>query len=255
MIVPFMGYIFMYLTGTETKLELIKLIGWGMSGIIATLVVFVLFQRAVALDGQNIIAGKGHIQERFKAAIEHLGNDNASIRIASFYEFYRLAKAEIYLQKAILDILCAYLRQTTKNEDYQKKQIKPTEEVQSLLNVLFKPNDKGDFIFVDIGADLEGVYLQGAHLQSANLQNANLQTASLQSADMRYSNLQDAQLQEAQLQDTKLQNAILQGANLQRSLRNTSKGMPDGWKDIVVKNNDGRTGLVIMNDKGEEEHL
>ncbi len=241
MIVPFADHIFMHFTGTETKLELIKLIGWGMSGIIATLVVFGLFQRAAALEGQNKIAGRGHVQERFKVAIEHLSNENTSIRIASFYEFYRLAKAETYLQKAILDILCVYLRQITKNEDYQKKQIKPTEEVQILLNVLFKPNDKGKFIFIDKSADLEEVYLQGTNLQHA---------------DLRYANLQGAQLQNAQLQETKLQNANLQGvnlqgANLQGAQRHESIEMPDGWKDIVVKDNDGKTGLVIMNDKGE----
>ncbi len=256
MIVPFAGYIFMYFTGTETKLELIKLIGWGMSGVIATLVVFGLLQRGAALDGQNTINSKGNIQERLRAAIEHLGNENASIRIASFYEFYRLAKAEAYLRKTIFYILCAYLRQTTKNENYQKKQTKPTEEVQSLLNVLFKPNDKGDFIFADIGANLEEVCLQGANLQKAILQKANLQNAHLQNADLRYANLQDAQLQQAKLKDTRLQHANLQRTNLQEALRNTSQGMPDGWKDIVEKNKDGKTGLVIMNDKKEViEHL
>ncbi len=241
MIVPFANHIFMYFTGAETKLEIIKLIGWGMSGIIATLVVFGFLQRAAALEGQNTINGKGHTQECFRAAIEHLSNKNDLIRIASFYEFQRLAKIETYLRKPIFDILCVYLRKTTKNDGYQKKQIKPTEEVQILLNVLFKPNYKGKFIFADIGADLEKVYLQGANLQHA---------------DLRYANLQDAQLQDAQLQETKLQNANLQGANLQGvnlqgALRHKSIEMPDGWKDIVVKDNDGKTGLVIMNDKEE----
>ncbi len=345
----------------KDKPEFIKLIGLGISGIIATFGVVGLLRRAASVDEQNKLTEKGHVHERFKAATEHLSNEKSvSSRIAAFNEFYHIAEIELDLRKTIFDILCAHLRQTTKHTDYKpeereledgNKEIKPTEEVQSLLDVLFKPTNEYILIFEDLevnlaevnlqGADLEGAYLEGAKMQKANLQNAkmqganlryanlqnakmqganlryanleeadlryvnlqdanledakmryakmqdakmqeadlegadlryaNLQDAKMQNANLRYANLEDAHLQGAKLQKTNLlkadlqnanlryanlqganlQNANLQGANLQGAQRHKSIEMPDGWKDIVVKDNDGKTGLVIMNDKKE----
>ncbi len=235
---PSVEYYFVVLTGTSGKLELLEFIGWVISGLFAVLGVIGLLQGADALDKQNKVTEKGHIQDRFKAATEHLGNKSSvSARIAAFYEFYRLAtiESEPNSQKYIFDILCAHLRQITKNKNYQSNdknlvtpgstEIKPTEEVQSLLKVLFTPYNKDKFIFVDMVADLEGANLQGANLQEVsllhanlrevNLQGANLQGANLQGANLREANLQDAKLQEAKLQEAKLQDAKLQRAYLQ----------------------------------------
>ncbi len=228
--------IFMNITGH--KLELIKLIGWGVSGLIAILSVIGLFQRGSALDRQNEISEQNYIQradeikeiqiqERFKAAAEHLSNERVSARIASFYEFYRLAKIESEpdLKENIFDILCAHLRQITKDENYQSKEresdqtayeiSKPIEEVQSLLNTLFKIRNKNDLIFRGMNADLAATNLQGANLQEANLQYAILHNTNLENAILQEANLQEANLQEAKLQYAKLQKANMQNANLQ----------------------------------------
>ncbi len=226
--------IFMYLTGEQSKLELIKLIGWGMSGVIAILGVMGLLQRAAALDKQNEMTEKGHIHERFKVATEHLGSEHISVRIAAFNEFYHLAEIESNLRKTIFDILCAHLRQTTKDESEsdseQLEDIKSTEEARSLLNVLFKPHNKDDLIFGGMNADLAGANMQGADLenanlhssnlkntklQKANLQNANLQNAKLWSSNMDFANLKNANLQKAQMPDVSLYYANLEEANLQ----------------------------------------
>ena len=235
--------IFVHVAGNAAKLEVIKLIGWGMSGLIAILSVIGLLQRSAALDKQNDTNEKnylqqaealkkqhetnekGHAQERFKAATEHLGNERVSMRITAFYEFYRLAKIESEpdLREHVFDILCAHLRKTTEYENGQEKEkdsgipelaeSKPTEEVQSLLKILFKPY-KDNFIFVNMIADLEEVYLQKANLQNANLQNANLQNADLQKANLQDANLQNAYLQNAYLRLANLSMANLSMANL-----------------------------------------
>ena len=231
----FMGY-----TGysEKDKPELIKLIGLGMSGIIATLGVVGLLRRAASLDEQNKLAEKGHIHERFKAATEHIGNEKSvSARIASFNEFYHIAEIELDLRKTIFDILCAHLRQTTKDE-YYKNNIKPTEEVQSLLDILFKPKNKNILIFSGLEANLaevnlqdanleyakmKGVNLQDANLEDANLEYANLPGANLPGADLPGANLLYANLEYANLSGANLQNADLQGANLQGvNLQNTN---------------------------------
>ncbi len=250
------------LTEISYKPELLKFIGWGISGLIAVLVAVGILQRTTVLDKQNKITKeghdqraiesdkqnemteKGHIHERFKAAIDHLGNkESISVRIAAFNEFYRLAELdpESGLQKTIFGILCAHLRQTTKDENYQKKEraevanleknkltdtgsdikktkeIKPTEEVQSLLDILFKPNNENKLIFGDIDANLEGVYLHGANLQSANLQGANLEEANLKKAKLQNAKLQKANLKKANLQQACMDNAYLQKAELQNA--------------------------------------
>ena len=231
----FMGY-----TGysEKDKPELIKLIGLGMSGIIATLGVVGLLRRAASLDEQNKLTEKGHIHERFKAATEHIGNEKSvSARIASFNEFYHIAEIELDLRKTIFDILCAHLRQTTKHKNY-KKNIKPTEEVQSLLDILFKPKNKNILIFSGLEANLaevnlqdanleyakmKGVNLQDANLEDANLEYANLPGANLPGADLPGANLLYANLEYANLSGANLQNADLQGANLQGvNLQNTN---------------------------------
>ncbi len=263
----------MYIAGKTAKLEVIKLIGWGMSGLIAILSVIGLLRRAAALDKQNEMTEKGHIQERFKATTEHLGSERVSVRISAFYEFYRLAELDPKsgLKLTVFDILCAHLRQTTKDKIYQEKQTTPTEEVQSLLNIVFKYN----LIYISM-ANLEGVNLQCANLQytnmysailhNANLQGADLFSAYMEMADLYKANLQNAVLAEADLQkasmlSANLQGAILQDANLQdANLReanlwkaeiNKNTKMPNGWKDMVKKDEYGKTGVFLVDGKGK----
>ncbi len=296
----------MKLTDIDAKPELLKFIGLGVSGIIATLGVVGLLLRAAALDAQNKLTEKGHIHERFKAATEHLGNkESVSVRIASFSEFYRLAEItakiteEKGLKETIFYILCAHLRQTTRNKDYKKeveyldteesKNIKPTVEVHDLLDILFKPESKADFIFGGLKANLRRANLQGASLQGVDLKNANLQMvnlqetklkeaelkkarmwraklqmANLQMANLQEANLKEAELQKANLYGANLQGADLQGANLENAnlletnllesnllgaTINKSTTMPDEWKDMVEKDEKGKTGVLLVDDE------
>ncbi len=267
---------FMSLTGIKTKPELIKLIGWGISGLIAILGVMALFQRAAALDKQNEMTEESHIQERFNKATEHLGHASMSVRIAAFNAFCHLVEIKPDWRKTIFDILCAHLRQTT-NENYQKKEqdsetqkpteIKPTEEVQSLLDVLFKDSSIFNGMIANLsranlrGADLRKADLRKANLQNTNLLNARLQGANLLNAKLQKANLQKAKLQKANLQNAKLQKANLQKANLQganlheANLWGATIGedtkVPDDWKDMVKKHKDGKADAVLVNTEGE----
>ncbi len=266
MLYPDMEPILMKITGIDYKPEIIKLIGWGMGGIIATLGVVGLLQRATAQDKDNKIAGKGHIHERLKAAIDHLGNkESVSTRIASFNEFYRLAEItakiteEKGLKETVFDILCSHLRYTTKHEDY-KKNLEPTEEVQSLLDVLFKPKNKGILIFRGLEANLAEVHLQGAHLRGAHLQEAKMQGVNLRNANLRAANLQGAHLQipymkEGDLEGRDMQKADLLGADLLGAEINERTLLPDSWATVVQQYNieGGKKGpgVKIMDDKGK----
>ncbi len=273
MLLPPDLYIFKYLTGEKTKLELIKLIGWGMSGIIAFFGVVGILQRAAVLDKRYETAEKDsiqraetiekrHIQDRFKAVTEHLGNEQDSVRIAAFYEFYHLVEIEPNLQSTIFDILCTHLRKITKNKDY-KNNLKPTEEVQGLLDILFKPKNEDILIFKDLEANLAEIHLQGADLRYANLQNAKMQGINLQDANLQYANLQGTHLQRQYMKEEDLQGVDMQEANLQGAdllgaqINRETTVIPDNWKSVVklYDNGDGkkRPFVVVMNNKGEIE--
>ncbi len=262
-LLPSAKCIYMYFTGITTKYKLLEFIGWGMGGFIATLGAVGILWRVALLEDQNKriekghmeqnkLTEKGHVHDRFKAATEHLGNENSiSVRIASFNEFYRLAKItaempeEEGLKETIFYILCAHLRQTTKDKKYMPVKIKynvgpevvrSTEEVQNLLNVLFKPYNKDTFLFAGIHAYLEGVNLQGADLENAYLENADLTNVELQ-----YTNLLGANLKNADLREAK----ILKDKTI----------MPDNWeKDVIkYKDEDGREipCVLFVDSEGE----
>ena len=216
--------IFEYL-GTKNKKETIQLIGWIMGGVLAAIGAIAINERAKAQIENNKLIEKGHIDERFKTVVEHFGNP--ATRQASYYGFYQLAKNHKHLRESIFNILCSHLREETGTDEYKEKaKERPTENIQSLLDVLFR----FEHVFDGFKADLPGIYLSGANLENACMKNANFEKANLatvnffnadlENAYFSETNLQSADFQKAGLQETyfwkaNLQNANLQGNNLQ----------------------------------------
>ena len=128
------------------------------------------------------------------------------------YELFHLAEDNKELRQTVLDILCAHIRQTTGETIYRVvHRSKPSEEVQSLLTLLFVKNYK---VFKSCDINLWGCWLNGADLQGARLQKAILNGAQLQGATLTEAHLQESELVQAHLQGTSLRFAHLQGANL-----------------------------------------
>ena len=186
-----MGGVVQWLLETKDKPDTLQLIGWGMGGVLAAIVALALNRRAAAME-------KGLIDERFKAAVQSLAGEQPSVRIAAFYQFYYLAKdnPDRDFRSSIFDILCAHLRQITSEFDYRngvgKK--KPTEECQSLLDVLFK---KSLNVFVDMKADMKNAYLVGANLSNTELHRADFRDANLSKANFLDANVSEANFQNA----------------------------------------------------------
>ena len=218
------------LVGLTAKNKILTFLGIGMGGILVALQALASHRRAKAMEDTAEHTEKGLRQERLKNAIEHLGHEKDSVRLGGAYELFHLAEDNPELRKTALDILCAHIRQTTGEKEYQEKhESKPSEEVQSLLTLLFVKNYKV-FTSCDInlwgcwlnGADLgkahlrrailNGAYLQGATLTEAHLQEAELVQAHLQGTSLRLAHLQGAFLMEARMQEVKLSKAYLQGA-------------------------------------------
>ena len=206
----------------------------------------------------NELIEQGHVDERFRSAIKNLGHEAASVRIASFHQFCYLAKNynDVEFSNNIFDILCAHLRNMTRDKIYQTSigEKRPSEESQTLLDILFKSRAllfeefKADIRSVHfVGANLYEADLSGASLWNANLSNAhlvranflktnlsyakllsanliyaelsdaNLLSAKLSDADIRYANFSDARLLNADLSGADLRHANLSGADLKRT--------------------------------------
>lgn len=211
--------------GLTDKNEALKFLGISMGGVLLALQALIANRRAKAMESAaqeqakaNQNTEQGQRQERLKNAIEHLGHASDSVRLGGAYELFHLAKDTKGLRQTVLDILCAHIRQTTDKDEYQEEyKSKPSEEIQSLLTLLFVQEHEA---FRGLHINLKGSGLQGANLQGAQLQRANLQGAQLQGACLIGAQLQGAvlggvQLQGAGLGETWLQGAYLQVAQLQ----------------------------------------
>ena len=231
--------------GLSPKNEALRFLGFSIGGTLLVLGAVIANKRATALDktaraqveaiqnqaqaNQNQVEAnqnqeQGLRQERLKNAIEHLGSSSTSVRLGGAYELFHLAKDTRNLDQTedlsqtALDILCAHIRQTTSETEYiQKYRSEPSEEIQSLLNLLFVQKHE---VCKDRNIDLRLAFLRKANLRNARLQKANLEGTRLQGANLLLTELQGADLISAQLQgatliQTQLQGATLVGAELQ----------------------------------------
>ena len=258
--VLFFEYIETYISkllGSSNKNEALKFLGISMGGVLIALQALMSYKRANALEDTaraqadvakaqasateeqakaNLHTEQGQRQDRLKNAIEHLGHESDSVRLGGAYELFHLAEDTEELRQTVLDILCAHIRRTTGEIEYRETHdSKPSEEVQSLLTLLFVQEHevfKGCHINLQ-GSRLNGAYLKkarlakaslnSARLQGATLNNARLQGATLDWAQMQGAFLIDTKLQGATLIDTKLQGAMLKSARLQGTTLNKTQ--------------------------------
>ena len=206
--------------GLSEKNQILTFLGIGMGGILLALQAVIANKRAQAMeDAANAQAEanrnteRGQRQERLKNAIEHLGHNSDSVRLGSAYELFHLAQDTPELRQTVLDILCAHIRRTTGEAEYQetKYKWKPSEEIQSLLTLLFVQEY---MIFKGCHINLQGSWLNGADLKEARLWNANLRGAHLNNVILNDARLQRVALMEAYLKEARLERACLQEANL-----------------------------------------
>ena len=212
-----------------SKNETLKFLGIGMGGILIALQALMSYKRAKAMEktaeaqadaakAQADAVAKteqGQRQDRLKNAIEHLGHESDSVRLGGAYELFHLAEDTEDLIRTVLDILCAHIRRTTGESKYREThKSRPSEEIQSLLTLLFVQKHE---IFKGCHINLQGSWLNGVNLGEARLEKAVLTEAHLQGTDLVGANLQEAILIEANLQEAILGPTNLQGANLREA--------------------------------------
>ena len=221
------------LSEENEKNKILTFLGIGMGGILLALQAVIANRRAKALEDTakaqadaaqaqakateeqakaNQNAERGQRQERLKNAIEHLGHNSDSVRLGGAYELFHLAKDTENLRQTVMDILCAHIRRTTGEKKYrQDYPSKPSEEVQSLLTLLFVQDHE---VFKGCHIHLQGSWLNGANLEWARLEKAILAQAYMHKAVLDGAHLQGVDLSEAHLHEASLNGAHLDKADL-----------------------------------------
>lgn len=232
------------LLGLSEKNEILTFVGLGMGGVLVALQAVMSYKRAKAIEETaksqaaaasaqarateeqataNKNTEKGQRQERLKNAIEHLGHDSDSVRLGGAYELFHVAQDTKELRQTVLDILCAHIRQTTREDKYRQSHAwKPSEEVQSLLTLLFvDAHDVFQGLHIKLqrswlnGSDLRGARLEKGDMTGAHLKRANLGEADIRGAHLNKTQLQGADLYRVCLQEAGLRNAHLYNSNLE----------------------------------------
>ena len=205
-----------------------------MGGMLVALQALMAYKRANALEAaaeaQTIAAeaqakatkvqavavrktGEGQRQDRLKHAIEHLGHNSDSVRMGGACELFLLAQDSEELRQAVRDILCAHIRQITGGKEYRERHTKtPSEEVQSILNLLQMRE-----VFSSICMDLTGSWLNGVQLVKADLKYAKLSGTYLQGATLDKASLRRTLLYDTQMQGASFVETIMTGSHLQRT--------------------------------------
>ena len=201
----------------------IKLAGicWGglLAGIIALYRWSLAAKSAATTADRNKLIEKSHINEQIAQQSQNLGNAQPSVRIAAFNQLYHLATgiSDESLIRGILNTLCAHLRHITGEADYYNGvgEEKPTDECQSLLNIIFfnPENLHEKNIFAGIDKDLRGTYLVGADLCFANADNTSFSNAKLRRAVFNDAGLRGAHFAGANLEETQFIRAKMEKSN------------------------------------------
>ena len=219
------GYL-LGLTGNTAKNDTLSFIGIAMGGILIALQAIASYRRAKAMEDAskaqaaaskaqaetNRYIESGQRQERLKNAIEHLGHDSDSVRLGGAYELFHLAEDNRELNQTVLEILCAHIRRTTSEKVYRDNYtVTPSEEIQSLLTLLFVREHR---VFTGCYINLQGSWLKGANLEYARLTRADLSHAYLERANLQRTQMQAADFVYAKLIGAQLSGARMQVANL-----------------------------------------
>ncbi len=198
--------------GELTKLLLSIIGGLGIFyGLIISNKRALITEKSVLKQGEQIeLARKSQIDERFKNAVEHLGNDKEPIILGGVAELVQIAKEdqEKY-SEVVFNILCSYIRSKTNIDTQESSNFNPT-IIKTILNYLFKIDDKNPF--KGLNADLSNTNLLGQDIDTCDFTGANLSSTYLSSVSN--SIFEECNLNGAIIRTSSFTNNILNGASL-----------------------------------------
>ena len=169
----------------------------------------------IQFQTQNEKQDKQLLDNRFSSCVELLGNPKESARIGCAYNLYFLADEcpEDYLHP-ICEILCAHIRTMTNEKAYQERyREKPSNEMQTVLNLLFQKDRFDNLIFDKCYKNLEGAFLGGSILSNTILSNVNFRNATLSIVDFESASFNKVDFVNASLRNVNFNSAELFNVN------------------------------------------
>jgi uncharacterized protein YjbI with pentapeptide repeats len=132
-------------------------------------------KEAIEIQGQQIILSrKAQTDERFKNAVEHLGNEKEPIILGGVAELNQIANENINdYAEIVFNILCSYIRSNANIYEKIADEINTT-VIQTIIDNLFKSNNGKQYIYKDFKANLSGTNLSSLDLDNSFLIGANL---------------------------------------------------------------------------------
>ena len=191
-----------------------------------------------------LVMQEGASTDSLSRAIDQLGHENPAVRMGGAYALERLASVSDELQRAVCDILAAYILSSTSSngsdDGDETEEVRPivrTPDVQAALTILGRCRViqsslklwfanlagyvfSGNFSYANfyeadfsdaecLGIDLTHCHMTGSCLERAVLRNANFREAKLYRAQLSYANLSGADLRKADLDSALLVGALL----------------------------------------------
>ncbi len=190
-----------------------------LGGFVIIVGLYFTHRRVTATENNLLLAQEGQITERFTRAIEHLGSDRLELKLGGIYALGRIANESATDHWPIMEILCAYIRKNSSNEDipyahYEDSGFyKLSVDIQAALDVLRRRNPAYEYKENGI-LDLNNTYLLGANLDGINLSNADLFNCNLHGVSLKNAHLHHAFLSNANLWGAYIYNTDLSKADL-----------------------------------------
>ena len=138
---------------SEKSMTNLSIIGAIIVGIVG---ITQMNKRIDRTDKQIALTDKQNQNSRFSSSIELLGSESESARIGGAYSLYFLAR-ENHKEYAevVCEILCAHIRTIASKEEYNKEykekyRYKSSNEIQTIINLLFKKQEDSNLIFTKL---------------------------------------------------------------------------------------------------------
>ena len=193
-------------------------------------------------DEQNSISERGQITESMVHAIAQIGafnekKPNIEVRLGGIYSLERIARDSYRDYKKIMDILCAYVRETALRKSREKRS--PTnirEDIQSAIDVL--------------GSEIEGldssqkepkfrINLENCNLSGYNFSEGNFNRDTENNkngAIFDKSKFEQSRFYKTDLSYASFDKAILTKADFEEAILKEARLVAANCKDVVFKN-------------------
>lgn len=221
------AYFAKHLYLTEDPAKVFVYIGVVFSGCVLVFQQLNFTRRVLANESMAVSQSSGVFQERINNAISHLSSSSEIVRLGGIYTLFHLGEDEKgnYL-KSVIEILCAHIRSTTQRKEYKDNYaLKPSVEVQTILNLLFCNKDRSlnKIAKYNCNIDLTNCHMNGVVFNSAFLQKVKFHGSSLIEASFIDSKCQLIGLSKCKIHFTVFENSDLTEGNFSNAIGLYSK--------------------------------